>query len=150
MDDDFSILGRRNRFRPMADINVTSLVDVTLVLLIIFMLTAPFIQGGVEVQLPEARTPASASQEGLGISVDSGGKVFIDEDVVPLSQLAAELRRVRAPGSGSPVYLRSDQAVPYGFVVRVMGEIKEGGVDDLSLVVEPAGDEAGGATGWPR
>lgn len=150
MDDDFSILGRRQRFRPMADINVTSLVDVTLVLLIIFMLTAPFIQGGVEVELPEARTPASASEEGLVVSIDAERQVFIDEDLVPLSQLAAELRRVRAPGTATPVYLRSDQAVAYGFVVRVMGEIKEGGVDDLSLVVEPAGDEPPDSAGRPR
>ena len=146
MDEDFSILGRRGRFRPMADINVTSLVDVTLVLLIIFMLTAPFIQGGVEVELPEARTPAAASEEGIVVSVDPEQRVYIDEDVVPLSQLAAELRRIRPVDASTPVYLRSDQAVPYGFVVRVMGEIKEGGVNDLSLVVEPAGDDAG----WPR
>jgi biopolymer transport protein ExbD len=146
MDDDFSILARRDRFRPLADINVTSLVDVTLVLLIIFMLTAPFIQGGVEVELPEARTPASATDEGLVVSVDPEQRVFVDEDVVPLSQLAVELRRIRPAGSEGPVYLRSDQGVPYGFVVRVMGEIKEGGVDDLSLVVEPAGDDPG----WPR
>ena len=146
MDDDFSILARRARFRPMADINVTSLVDVTLVLLIIFMLTAPFIQGGVEVDLPEARTPASASEEGLVVSVDVERRVFLDEDVVALSQLAVELRRIRPVGDVRPVYLRSDQEVPYGFVVRVMGEIKEGGVDDLSLVVEPAGDDPA----WPR
>lgn len=150
MDDEFSVLQTRTRHRMMADINVTSLVDVTMVLLIIFMLTAPFIQGGVEVELPEARTPASASAEGLVVSVDAESKVFIDEDLVPLSRLAEELRGLRAADATSPVYLRSDQSVPYGFVVRVMGEIKEGGVDDLSLVVEPLGDDASGATGRPR
>lgn len=147
MDDDFSMVQGRGRRRQMSDINVTSLVDVTLVLLIIFMLTAPFIQGGVEVQLPEARTPAAANTEGMVISVDAEQQVFIDEDVIPLSQLAQELRRVRPATVTSPVYLRSDEAVPYGFVVRVMGEIKEGGVSDLSLVVEPLGE---GAPSEPR
>jgi len=145
MEDDFSIVGRRQRNRPLAEINVTSLVDVTMVLLIIFMLTAPFIQGGVEVDLPEARTQATANTEGMVLSIDPDQQIFLDEDVIPLSQLAAELRRIRPASSTAPVYLRSDSVVPYGFVVRVMGEIKEGGVDDLSLVVEPLGEGSGGA-----
>ena len=144
MDHDFSMLAGRRKHRPMADINVTSLVDVTLVLLIIFMLTAPFIQGGVEVDLPQARTPATASVEGPVISLDGQRRVFLDEDPVPLAQLADVLREVRPQGDTRPVYLRSDQEVPYGFVVRVMGEIKEAGVDDLSLVVEPEPREGGG------
>jgi biopolymer transport protein ExbD len=125
------------RHRQLADINVTSLVDVTLVLLIIFMLTAPFIQGGVEVDLPQAKTRASATVEGPVISVDKQRKVFLDEDPIPLSQLAQVLREVHPSGDGRPIYLRSDEEVPYGFVVRIMGEIKEAGIDEMSLVVEP-------------
>lgn len=128
--------GRRNH-RPLADINVTSLVDVTLVLLIIFMLTAPFIQGGVDVDLPQAKTAASATVEGRVISLDKSRRVYLDDDPVPLSQLAQVLREVHPAGDPSPIYLRSDEEVPYGFVVRVMGEIKEAGIDGLSLVVEP-------------
>ena len=117
--------------------NVTSLVDVVLVLLIIFMLTAPFIQGGFDVALPTAKTPASAAIVGPVISLDGQSRVFLDDYQVELSRVAEVLREIRRAGSDTPVYLRSDEAVPYGFVVRVMGEIKEGGVDDLSLVVEP-------------
>jgi biopolymer transport protein ExbD len=137
MHQEFTVTRTRQRLRPLAEMNVTSLVDVVLVLLIIFMLTAPFIQGGIDVALPQAKTPATAAIEGPVISLDSQRRVFIDDDQVPLARLAEVLRELRPAGSETPVYLRSDEAVPYGFVVRVMGEIKEGGVDDLSLVVEP-------------
>jgi biopolymer transport protein ExbD len=137
MHEPFTVSRPRQRLRPIAEMNVTSLVDVVLVLLIIFMLTAPFIQGGIDVELPQAKTPATAATEGPVISLDSQRRIFLDDDQVPLARLAEVLREIRAPGSESPVYLRSDEEVPYGFVVRVMGEIKEGGVDDLSLVVEP-------------
>ena len=137
MHDPFTVTRPRQRLRPMAEMNVTSLVDVCLVLLIIFMLTAPFIQGGIDVALPKAKTPATAAIEGPVISLDSQRRIFLDDDQVPLARLAEVLLEIRPPGSETPVYLRSDEEVPYGFVVRVMGEIKEGGVDDLSLVVEP-------------
>lgn len=127
----------RQRLRPLAEMNVTSLVDVVLVLLIIFMLTAPFIQGGIEVDLPEANAPAAAAVEGPVVSIDTQRRIFIDDDQVPMTRLAEVLREMRSGDSDSPVYLRSDEGVPYGFVVRVMGEIKEGGVKDLNLVVEP-------------
>jgi biopolymer transport protein TolR len=139
MHPEFTVSRGRQRLRPLAEMNVTSLVDVVLVLLIIFMLTAPFIQGGIDVALPQAKTPSTAAIEGPVISLDSQRRIFLDEDPVPLARLAEVLREIRPPGSETPVYLRSDEAVPYGFVVRVMGEIKEGGVDDLSLVVEPEG-----------
>lgn len=139
MHQEFTSSRSRQRLRPMAEMNVTSLVDVVLVLLIIFMLTAPFIQGGIDVALPQAKTPATAAIEGPVISLDAQRRVFLDDDPVPLARLAEVLREVRPPGSETPVYLRSDEGVPYGFVVRVMGEIKEGGVEDLSLVVEPEG-----------
>jgi biopolymer transport protein ExbD len=142
MRSDFTVSRPRQRLRPIAEMNVTSLVDVVLVLLIIFMLTAPFIQGGIEVDLPTARTPATAAVEGPVISLDTQRRIFIDEDQVPMARLAEVLQEIRPAGSGTPVYLRSDGDVPYGFVVRVMGEIKEGGVEDLSLVVEPESRDA--------
>jgi biopolymer transport protein ExbD len=127
----------RGSYGSLAEINVTPLVDVMLVLLIIFMLTAPFIAGGVEVNLPHTRTTAKASVEGVVITVDKQRRIYVDEDVIPLAQLPDLLREVRPAGDARPVYLRSDQEVPYGFVVRVMGEIKAGGVEGLSLVVDP-------------
>ena len=138
--DDFHLLSVDRGEREMAEINVTSLVDVTLVLLIIFMLTAPFIQGGVDVNLPTTKTSAIAAVEGPVISLDKQRRVYINDDPVPLAQLALVLREIHPPGDTSPVYLRSDEDVPYGFVVRVMGEIKEGGVQAMSLVVQPEKD----------
>jgi biopolymer transport protein ExbD len=138
--DDFHLLSVDRGAREMAEINVTSLVDVTLVLLIIFMLTAPFIQGGVDVKLPTTKTSAVAAVEGPVISVDKQRRVYINDDPVPLAQLALVLRELHPAGDESPVYLRSDEDVPYGFVVRVMGEIKEAGVHGMSLVVQPDKD----------
>jgi biopolymer transport protein ExbD/biopolymer transport protein TolR len=125
------------QYGSLAEINVTPLVDVMLVLLIIFMLTAPFIAGGVEVNLPHTRTTAKASVEGLVITVDKQRRVYIDETPIQLAQLKETLAELRPAGDTRPVYLRSDQEVPYGFVVRVMGTIKEAGIAGLSLVVDP-------------
>lgn len=140
MMDDFHLLSVDRGEREMSEINVTSLVDVTLVLLIIFMLTAPFIQGSIDVNLPATDTTAVAAVEGPTISLDKNRKVYINDDPVPLAQLAVVLREIHPPGDESPVYLRSDEDVPYGFVVRVMGEIKEAGVQGMSLVVKPEKD----------
>ena len=141
MDDGWSTSRVQRRYEQYAEINVTSLVDVTLVLLIIFMLTAPFIQGGIDVELPDADADATATIEGPVISVDRERKVYLDEDVVPLAQLGEALRdATERAGEGVPVYLRSDEEVPYGFVIRVMSAISSAGIDGLSLVVE---DEAG-------
>jgi biopolymer transport protein TolR len=104
------------------------------------MLTAPFIQGGVEVDLPATRSVQQVAQEGIVITLDRNRKVYIDDDPVALGQLAEVLRVSVPEGSTDPVYLRSDQEVPYGFVIRVMGEIKAAGVATLSLVVEPETD----------
>ena len=127
----------RRQYGNLAEINVTPLVDVILVLLIIFMLTAPFIVGGVDVNLPHTRTTAKASVEGLILTVDKQRRIYVDEDPIPLSQLAEVLREIRPLDDPRPVYLRSDQEVPYGFVVRVMGVVQEAGIEGLSLVVDP-------------
>jgi biopolymer transport protein ExbD len=129
--------GGRRQYGSLAEINVIPLVDVVLVLLIIFMLTAPFIAGGVEVKLPHTRTTAKASVEGVVITLDKQRRVYLGEDQIPLSQLTDILVEIVPAGDTRPVYLRSDQEVPYGFVVRVMGMIKDAGIEGLSLVVDP-------------
>jgi len=134
-------LAGRSRISQLAEINVTSLVDVTMVLLIVFMLTAPFIQGGIEVDLPTTHAVKQVAQEGLVISLDKGRRVYIDDDPVPFGQLAEVLRSTLPTGKEQAVYLRSDQEVPYGFVIKVMGEIKSAGVETLSLVVQPEGKD---------
>lgn len=131
---------RRSSFRSMADINITSLVDVTLTLLIIFMLTAPYIQGGVEVNLPEAATRTTVVKEGPVISITSNRQVFLMEQVIEIEDLPAALIAMVDDPATVPIYLRSDEEVPYGVVLKVMAAIEREGFLNLSLVADqPAG-----------
>jgi len=123
---------RRARAPLNADINVTSLVDVAFVLLIIFMITAPMMQGGVEVRLPRAEARALAPKQGLIVSVDRRGRIFIDD--APFSY--GDFRSVVARRKPTAVYLRADRGVPYGEVVRVLAVIRASGVQDVGLVAE--------------
>jgi biopolymer transport protein TolR len=119
-----------------ADINVTSLVDVAFVLLIIFMITAPIMQGGVDVQLPRAEARPMTANQGMVVSLDQDGRIFIDQTVVSESDFRLTfpaLVRSRKPKS---VYLRADKRVPYGSVVRVLATIRTSGVTDVGLVAE--------------
>lgn len=119
-----------------ADINVTSLVDVAFVLLIIFMITAPIMQGGVDVQLPRAEARPITAKEGMVVSVDRDGRIFIDETGVSYADFRmtfTALVRTRKPKS---IYLRADRRVPYGDVVRVLATIRSSGVTDVGLVAE--------------
>lgn len=125
---------RHSRYRPSAEINVTSLVDVTLVLLIIFMLTAPMVQGGVEVDLPKANAAASARREGPVITLDAQRRAYLGQDPVGIDELGELVASRTAEDPTLPVYLRADEDVPYGFVVQVMGELKSAGVETLQLV----------------
>ena len=121
---------------PMAEINVTPLVDVVLVLLIIFMVTAPFLQGGLEVDLPKVATKGLDVREGLIISVRRGGTIAVGERVVPMGQLEDALQRARA--KDRPVYLKADQSVPYGDIVSLIATLRRAGVASLGLVTQPA------------
>ena len=121
---------------PMAEINVTPLVDVVLVLLIIFMVTAPFLQGGLEVDLPKVATKGLDVREGLIISVRRGGTIAVGERVVPMGQLEDALQRARA--KDRPVYLKADQSVPYGDLVSLIATLRRAGGVSLGLVTQPA------------
>ncbi|MEQ1834407.1 MAG: biopolymer transporter ExbD [Candidatus Eisenbacteria bacterium] len=121
---------------PMAEINVTPLVDVVLVLLIIFMVTAPFLQGGLEVDLPKVATKGLDVREGLIVSVRRGGAIAVGERVVPKGQLEDALKRARA--ADRPVYLKADQSVPYGDIVDLIARLRRAGVASLGLVTQPA------------
>jgi biopolymer transport protein ExbD len=124
----------------MADINITSLVDVTLTLLIIFMLTAPYIQGGVDVNLPEAATRTTVVKEGPVISITSNRQVFLMEQAIEIEDLPAALIAMVDDPATVPIYLRSDEEVPYGVVLKVMAAIEREGFLNLSLVADqPAG-----------
>ncbi len=131
--------GQSNNRGVMAEINVTPLVDVMLVLLVIFMVTAPMMQQGVQVNLPKADTKAmTPAEESVVVSVDKGGKVFIDKDEVPAGELRKRLSDLFATRAKKEVFLKADAGVPYGEVVRTMADIKGAGIERLGMVTEPA------------
>jgi biopolymer transport protein TolR len=122
----------------MADINVTPLVDVMLVLLIIFMVTAPLLTAGVPVNLPDARAKAlDQDQQPVQLSIDAKGTLFLGDDEVADAALAGRLEAIAAKAQGGEppqVYLRADRALDYGRVMRVMGELNRAGLNRVSLV----------------
>jgi len=120
----------------MADVNVTSLVDIAFVLLIIFMITAPMMQGGVDVDLPKAEARPLPTREGMVVSIDRQGRVFIDETPVTLSDFRLTFRSLVAARKPSGVYLRADSRVPYGTVVQVLATIRTSGITNVGLVAE--------------
>ncbi|GCF84839.1 protein TolR [Geobacter sp. SVR] len=131
--------GRNDNRRVMADINVTPLVDVMLVLLVIFMVTAPMMQQGVQVNLPKAETKAiTQAEETVVVTVDKTGKVFINKDEIPADALRDKLTTMFAGRSKKEVFLKADAGVPYGEVVRTMADIKSAGIERLGMVTEPA------------
>lgn len=120
----------------MADINVTSLVDVAFVLLIIFMITAPIMQGGVDVQLPRAEARPLQPREGLVVSIDREGQIFVDETALSYEDFRTAFPAMVAARQPSGVYLRADQRVDYGQVVRVLAAMRAAGIGDVGLVAE--------------
>ena len=123
----------------VSEINVTPFVDVMLVLLIIFMVTAPMMTQGIDVNLPQASAPAiPTEEERLMVTVAQDRKIFINEYPVELDALGAKLTTLyQNQGRHQGVFLRADEKIPYGFVVQVMGLIREAGIDQIGMVTEP-------------
>ena len=129
---------RRARAHLNADINVTSLVDVAFILLIVFMIAAPMMQGGVEVRLPRAEArPLQSPDPGLVITVDRGGRVLMDNSTFSYADFRATFRALVARRRPSGIYLQADRGAPYGDVVRVLAVIRAAGVENVGLVAEP-------------
>ena len=122
--------------RPSAEINVTSLVDVVLTLLVIFMITAPMLQGGVEVSVPRARTQSVPANEGVIVTVDRQGTVYLGSEAVPWEQFDRRFAAYVRERGAKNVYLRADQGVPYGRVVQVLGAMKSADVATVGLIAE--------------
>ena len=128
---------RRRKYRPMSEINVTPLVDVMLVLLVVFMITAPLLTVGVPVDLPETEAAQLTDRdEPLVVSVDAEGKVFIQETEVEFEGLAAKLRAIVGARQDTYVYVRGDRAIAYGRIMGVMGALAAAGFDKVSLMAE--------------
>ena len=129
--------GNSNEF--MSEINVTPFVDVMLVLLIIFMVTAPMMVQGLNVDLPEATAKLLDSEkEHLVITINKDHQVFISDYQVTVESLGAKLKKILQSRSDREVYLKADKNIPYGIVVQVMAEIKGAGVENLGMITEPA------------
>ncbi len=125
---------------PMADINVTPFVDVVLVLLIIFMVTAPFLQGGLEIDLPRVATRGLDIREGLIVSVRANRTVAVGNSIVPMDRFEDAL--AQAGAAQRPVFLKADRGVPYGTVVELIARMRRMGVASLGLVTQPPLREA--------
>jgi len=126
----------------MSEINVTPFVDVMLVLLIIFMVTAPMMAQGINVALPQATAEALPSDNNeIIVSLDKDGKVFINETQVAVELLQKNLKESVAAKPDKKVYLNADKRVPYGDVVKVMAEVKAAGIDKLGMVTQPEEDK---------
>jgi biopolymer transport protein ExbD/biopolymer transport protein TolR len=120
-----------------AEINVVNLIDVMLLLLVIFMITAPMMQGGVDVALPRAEAKPLDPKSGLVVSVDRDGAVYVDETKMSLSEFRSAFRALAGKRAADGVYLRSDAAVPYGVVAQVLAIMRAAGVGDIGLVTDP-------------
>jgi len=128
-----------NHRELMSDINVTPFVDVMLVLLIIFMVTAPMMIEGLNVDLPEATAkPLDSEKEHLVISIDKNQLIYINDFKVAVDFLGEKLNKILQGRSDREVYLKADKNIPYGIVVQVMAEIKNAGIEQLGMITEPA------------
>ena len=126
----------------ISQINVTPLVDVMLVLLVIFMVTAPIIQQGVQVNLPQAKAGAiPGTEELLVVTITKNGKVYLNDNPLTLAELGDKLRAIRKLQADKQVYLRADQDVRYGLVMKTIAEIKQAGIERLGMVTRPSADE---------
>jgi biopolymer transport protein TolR len=126
-----------NRLVLNSEINVVSLIDVMMLLMIIFMITAPMMQGGVDITLPKAQARPLESKSGLTVTVDRTGAIFVDEARLTLSQFSASFKALAQRRGSGGVYLRADDRVPYGSVVKVLAIMRASGVGDIGLVAEP-------------
>jgi len=127
-----------NNNRLMSDINVTPFVDVMLVLLIIFMVTAPMMMQGVNVSLPKTTSdPLTSKEDHIIITIDSNNRIYINDYHVMSDFLKEKLIKIFQGRSDREVYLRADKGIPYGVVVYVMSEIKGAGIERLGMVTEP-------------
>jgi biopolymer transport protein TolR len=128
-------MNKKREYRAMAEINVTNLVDVVLVLLIIFMISAPLLQSGIEVDLPKTKTAALDEQaEGVVLTIDRKGGIFVNDVWTRLENFESSVDKELKKANRSSVFLRADSLVPYGVVVEVIGRLKTMGIEEMGLI----------------
>jgi len=133
-----SVRKRNSGSKLLAEINVTPLVDVVLVLLIIFMVTAPMLQMGIDVNLPRVKSKSiDVTEEKLILTINGGKEIFINKNKTSITDLGAKLESIFANRIDREVFMRADKNVPYGFVVEVMSAVRKAGVDKLGMITEP-------------
>jgi biopolymer transport protein TolR len=130
---------RRRRF--LAEINVIPLVDVVLVLLVIFMVTAPMLYRGMDITLPTSTSNTITPEERIVLTIERDQKLYLDKDPVSTGQMEFKLRSAKQRNADIAVYLRADRDVPYGTVVQVMDGVKRSGIEKLGMVTDPEGPE---------
>jgi len=140
--------GNKNgRYRPMSDINITPMVDVMLVLLIIFMVTAPLLTTSVNVDLPKtAAAPTPQDDKPLTVVVDATGKIFLQDQEIDVGDLVVKLKAIAQDNPDKKIFVRGDKGNSYGRMLEVMGTIYQGGFTKVALLTDPSG---GGATASP-
>ena len=127
-----------NGNKPLSEINVTPLVDVMLVLLIIFMVTAPMLQMGIDVNLPRVKAKSiNVSEEKLVLTINGKQEIYINEFKTTLPDLSAKLESIFKSRTDRELFMRADKEVPYGYVVQVMSEVRKAGIDKLGMITEP-------------
>jgi biopolymer transport protein ExbD/biopolymer transport protein TolR len=131
-------VARRNRGLPLnSDINVVSLIDVMMLLMVIFMIAAPMMQGGVDIALPRAEARPLEAKSSLVVSVNRAGQIYVDDNRLTYDEFRAGFKALASRRGQQGIYLRADQGVPYGTVVRVLAVMRSAGVGDVGLVAEP-------------
>ena len=128
---------KKSSYRTLSEINVTNLVDVTLVILIIFMITAPLLQRGFEISLPRAEAENIQSREHIMVSLVKTGELYINSNMVKSELFDSELARLYQNSGKPPVLLQADREIPYGQVIGLMDRIKNAGINQIGMVVEP-------------
>lgn len=130
--------GRRGeRLGVNAEINVVSLIDVMMLLMIIFMITAPMMQGGVDISLPSAEVKPLEPKNGLVVSIDRSGQIFVDDTKLTYEEFAGSIKALSDRKGAGGVFVRADQGVDYGTVIKLVAAMKARGITEVGLVAEP-------------
>ncbi|MCP9465076.1 MAG: biopolymer transporter ExbD [Nitrospira sp.] len=137
------IESRQRRF--LAEINVIPLVDVVLVLLVIFMVTAPMLYRGLDINLPTSASNTIRPEMRMVLTIEKDQRLYLDKEQVGLAQLERKLRLLKEEQRDVSLYLRADRDIPYGVVVQVMDSVKKAGIEKLGMVTDPAGPERVGS-----